>query len=171
MTKEKNYVDVVMLTHLASTLEKDVADGFGGIDATSMLNIADRIRTSIGAPVMTDTRNRGADAAGDLFPGNPSARAGFNAGVAWVIAQWPELPHLYAQVSPEAPAATRRDERIRLVKAIEQRTHEYAEEYELRDDATCYTPTAEERVLLHDFGAGLINEFLEALDARREGSD
>lgn len=94
---EKQVVDIVALANVVTQLRTDVEKGFGGIDRDVMLLIAKTIEQAMGAPIMMPTRVSAIVAADVLFPGNPSARHGFNAGVAWIIKQWPNLPQLYAQ--------------------------------------------------------------------------
>lgn len=96
MSKERNNVDVVALQHIINVLRKDVENGFRGINSAAMTTIADRIERSLGTPILQETRQNGVEAADDLFRGSPSHRAGFNAGVAWVLQNWPNLPKLYA---------------------------------------------------------------------------
>lgn len=94
--QERKQVDVVALSHIINVLRKDVADGFSGINAAAMTTIANRIERALGTPMLQETRQGGIAAADDIFKGSPSHRAGFNAGVAWVLQQWPNLPKLYA---------------------------------------------------------------------------
>lgn len=108
MSNQKKQVDVVALQHIIDVLRKELASGFSGINAAAMKTIADRIERSLGAPMLQETRQNGVAAADDIFRGSPSHRAGFNAGVAWVLQQWPNLPKLYATAEfiepPEADA-------------------------------------------------------------------
>ena len=94
--KERKQIDVVALHHIVNVLRKDIEAGFSGINAAAMRTIADRIERSLGPAMMQETRQNGVAAADDLFRGSPSHRAGFNAGVAWTLQQWPNLPKLYA---------------------------------------------------------------------------
>ncbi len=95
-SQNQKHIDVVALHHIVNVLRKDIEAGFRGINSAAMRTIADRIERSLGAPVMQETRVAGAEAAEEIFRGSPSHRAGFNAGVAWVLQQWPNLPRLYA---------------------------------------------------------------------------
>lgn len=100
---ERKQVDVVSLFHIVDVLRKDVANGYSGINAAAMVTIADRIERALGAPIMQETFVNGVEAAQGLFRGSPSHRAGFNAGVAWTLQQWPNLPKLYSTAEFVAP--------------------------------------------------------------------
>ena len=104
MPNQERQIDVVALHHVVSVLRKDIAAGFSGINSAAMRTIADRIERSLGAPLMQETVLNGVAAADDIFRGSPSHRAGFNAGVAWTLQQWPNLPKLYATAEYIEPA-------------------------------------------------------------------
>jgi hypothetical protein len=82
-------VDVVTLALLAQRINEDLDKGWEGISAPFARSIARIIQDAIGAPLMTPVSQDGAAAADEMFPGNPSARHGFNAGVAWAVQQMP----------------------------------------------------------------------------------
>ncbi len=80
-------------------------------------------------------------------------------------------PQLYfdalAAIRAALAAPPQRDltKRRHLVAALEKRVNEEANDYEFRADDGSYTPNEKERVLLLDFGHGLLSAFLEILDA------
>lgn len=87
-------VDVVTLHALVTQMRQDVSKGTG-ISKVAVLNIANIIEQCVGAPILTPISIKGANEADLLFPGSPNLRGAFNAGVAWVIQNWPGLPTLY----------------------------------------------------------------------------
>lgn len=77
-------VDIKTLEQLADRLKRD-ATVVRSLTAGAMLSIADLIERAIGAPASWPSRRAGALASEEYFPGSPTARHAFNAGVKWAV--------------------------------------------------------------------------------------
>ena len=76
--------DTKTLERLADQMDKDAMRGVG-LNAGAIRSIADIIRQAIGAPLTWPSREAGCTAAEEYYPGDPSLRHGFNAGVKWAV--------------------------------------------------------------------------------------
>jgi hypothetical protein len=76
--------DIKTLERLAERLEND-AKHFHALHPSAMCSVAGIIRRSIGAPLMWPSRTEGANAADEIFSGDPTARHAFNWGVKWAV--------------------------------------------------------------------------------------
>ncbi len=77
-------VDVKTLERISDQLQLDAGRGWN-LNNAAMRNISDIIRDAIGAPLVWPSRVAGCDAANEEYPGSPSERLAFNAGVKWAV--------------------------------------------------------------------------------------
>lgn len=82
--------DVKTLEKLAAQMREDVRRG-NGLSYSAVMSITGIIDDAIGAPLMWPTRAAGIGMADELFPGSPTHRAGFNAGVKWAVESYGSL--------------------------------------------------------------------------------
>lgn len=77
-------VDTKTLEKLAAKLKED-ANSLNGLSPAGMRSVAAIIEDSIGAPLMWPSRDAGANAAMDIYPGANDLRHAFNWGVKWAV--------------------------------------------------------------------------------------
>ncbi len=154
MTNPKNGVDIISLQGVIVELNSAPAVG---ISRSKSLLLATKIDKAIGPPVCTQTRTKGAEAAEDMFRGSPTQRAGFNAGVAWVIQQWPNLPQIYASADfvevkepvdcskAAADVINERNRQVNVEKYSRERDDDWGRNGELAQAASCYAGITCER--------------------------
>jgi hypothetical protein len=76
--------DLKTLERLVDMMRKDTASG-AGLTYAAVRSIAEIIERAIGAPLSWPSREAGAKAADEYYPGTPTLRHGFNAGVKWAV--------------------------------------------------------------------------------------
>ncbi len=85
----RHRVDVLTIAKVIDRLEKDCETIEYGLSKPFMISLLRILKDASGIPLSTPIREDAAIAADTIFPGNPSARHGFNEGVAWAIEQMP----------------------------------------------------------------------------------
>lgn len=76
--------DLKTLEQVADQLEADAGKGWS-LSNAAMRSIAVLIRDAIGAPLNWPSRVAGVQTADEAYPGGPSERLAFNAGVKWAV--------------------------------------------------------------------------------------
>jgi len=92
--------DVKTLEILAEQIQQD-ADHLRALNYHTLASIADIIRKAIGAPVAWPSRVAGAIRADVTYPGSPSHRMAFNAGVKWAVERYAATDKIDLRFAPE----------------------------------------------------------------------